>query len=376
MKIFAVNLILFTGLLSLTACKAGNTPPITTQNSLPILQKFATDNIRQIASDDNQLYLINAKGELWQNTQKLADNVSTAIQPIAKQGKVATANAQGFLTIWTNQQLYQSDIVLSPNSGLVWHDDCVIAIAKTPNPHPIKACILQDKLNIQQRLDIETLPDARPTIWQNKVAIFANPDNQTYRHGVLGDDMEARSLYVLKADTLADAFSPIHLENQVFEHNQVMQQNNQLATVISGAGNGAKVVIFDSETGKKIAESSPLPSNRWQSPFAFNGQWYSVQMPHIVGKLVHYQINGSRLNEKTLTESVSNHVIGSHDTQLAVRVADKVFMPNMGYRQVTMMDSAENLHTLPAFPAKLVRGVAQGQKNYWLLENGEVWRLF
>lgn len=369
--------LLLIGFFNLISCKANNAT-IASNDSLAVLQKVTTvtENIRQITSDDNQLYLINAKGELWQNTQKLADNFSTTVQPIAKHGKVATANSQGFLTIWTNQQRYQSDILLSPNAGLAWYDDCVIAIAKMPKPHLIKACILDDKLNIQQRLDIETLPDARPTVWQDKVAIFANPDNQTYRHGVLGDDIEARSLYVLKSDTLANAFSPIHLKNQVFEHNQVQIQNNQLATVIAGAGNGAKVVLFDSETGKQIAESSPLPSNRWQSPFAFNGQWYSVQMPHIIGKLVRYQLNDIHLNEKTLAESLSNHAMGSYDTQLAVHVADKMFIPNMGYRQISMMDDVANIHVLPAFPARLVRGVGHGRKSYWLLENGEVWQVF
>lgn len=379
MKIFAINLVLFTGLLSLTACKAGNTPPTTTQKTLPTLQKIAlpTDNIRQIASDDQHLYLINDKGELWQNSQKLAENFATDFLPNAYHGKFASANHQGFLTIWQNQKVYLSDIALSPNSSLVWDNDCVIAIAKTPKSHPIRACILNDKLTIQaKRPDIETLPDARPTVWQNKVAILTNPDNETYQHGVLGDDLEARSLYVLSSNTLADAFSPIHLNQQVFEHNQVQIQNNQLATVVSGGGNGAKVVLFDSETGKKIAESSPLPSNRWQSPFAFYGQWYSVQMPHILGKLVRYQINGSDLTDKKLGEAISNHAMGSYDTQLAVSVADKAFIPNMGYRNLSMLDKQNNLHALPAFSARIVRGVAQGQKTYWLLENGEVWGVF
>lgn len=379
MKIFAINLVLFTGLLSLTACKAGNTPPTTTQKTLPTLQKIAlpTDNIRQIASDDQHLYLINDKGELWQNNQKLSDNFSIDFLPIAYNGKFASANHQGFLTIWQNQQLYQSDILLSPHSGLAWHGDCVIAIAKTPKSHPIRACILNDKLTIQaKRPDIETLPDARPIVWQDKVAILANPDNETYQHGVLGDRWEARSLYIIHAQNLINTINPIHLTKQVFEHNQVMQQDNQLATVISGGGNGAKVVLFDSETGKKIAESSPLPSNRWQSPFAFNGQWYSVQMPHLLGKLVRYQINASDLTDKKLGEAVSNHAMGSYDTQLAVSVADKAFIPNMGYRNLSMLDKQNNLHALPAFSARIVRGVAQGQKTYWLLENGEVWGVF
>lgn len=375
MKIFAINLVLFTGLLSLTACKAGNTPP--TQKTLPTLQKIAlpTDNIRQIASDDQHLYLINDKGELWQNSQKLAENFATDFLPNAYNGKFASANRQGFLTIWQNQKVYLSDIALSPNSGLVWDNDCVIAIAKTPKSHPIRACILNDKLTIQaKRPDIETLPDARPIVWQNKVAILANPDNKTYQHGVLGDDLEARSLYVLSSNTLADAFSPIHLKNQVFEHNQVQIQNNQLATVISGDGNGANVVLFDGSTGQKIAESKPLPSNRWQSPFAFNGQWYGVKMPHILGTLVRYSINNKQLSEKTLGEAVSNHIMGSYDTQLAVNVADKMLIPNISYRQISLLDHQENLQELsPILPARIVRGVSIGNKSFWLLSNGDVW---
>lgn len=365
-------------LLNLNACKAENVQTIRIDNHLPPLQKIplATKNVRQIATDNNHLFVINDKGELWQNNQKLSENFSTKFLPIARQAKLATANTQGFLTIWTEKQTYHSTILLSPNSGLAWDNDCVIAIQQQERQtYPVRACVVGDNIEIQaKRQDIHSLPDARPIVYQDKIAILANPDSETYKHGVLGDKIEARSLYVLTGNNLKDVFTPIHLNKQVFEHNQVQMQNNQLATVVAGQGNGAKVVVFDAQTGKILAESSPLPTNRWQSPFAFAGQWYAVKMPHILGHLVHYQQKGQQLLETKLAESVSNHAFGSYHTQTAVALVDNVLIPNIAYRQIVVLDKHSTLYELsPILPARIILGVAQGNNAYWLLENGEVW---
>lgn len=377
MKKFSFKIIALALLSSLTACKANNSPPLNTHHTLPSLQKIplSAGKIRQIASDNQHLYTINDKGELWQNEQKLAENFSTEFLATAHNGKFASADSTGFLSIWQQQKLYQSDIALSPNSALAWDGDCVIAIAKLPKAHPVRACIVDEKLTIQaERLDIASLPDARPTLWQDKVAIYATPDDKSYRHGVLGDKFEARSLYILNNKSLQNTVSPIHLDKQVFEHNQVQIHDNQLATVIAGGGNGASVALFDANTGQKIAQSEPLPNNRWQSPFAFHGTWYSVKMPHILGQLVRYSVNDKKLSEKILTESVSNHMMGSYDTQLAVQLADKVLLPKIGFRELVLLDTQQNLSPIsPVLPARIVRGVVYDDKSAWLLENGEVW---
>lgn len=358
----------------LTACQSESVHATSTAHRLAKWTHHA-GKIRQITADKTHLYLINEKGELWQNQSKQAHNFSTYFQAIAQNGALASADSQGFLTVWTPTQHYRSRIPLARDSGLVWvNETCLVGIHQAH--YPIRVCLQNNDLKIKnERRDIRVLPDARPVAWENQVAILANPDDKTYRHGVLGDAIEARSLVVLNGQDLSLALPTIHLDkNHVFENNTVFVQNHQIMTVVSGGGLGAKAVLWDAKSGKKLAESTPLPSNRWQSPFGFNGQWFAVQMPHLMGKLVRYDTQNHVLKENFLADRLSNHAIGARDTQIAVITNEAVWLPKMAYRQMRVFTKNGQIqNVLPELPSPMIRGISLQNQAYFLLENGEIW---
>ncbi|SSY81010.1 hypothetical protein [Alysiella crassa] len=221
------------------------------------------------------------------------------------------------------------------------------------------------------------LPDSRPISFGNNILLLGDPDSQTYPHGVLGDTIEAKTLYTLDAQTLKPAAQAFRLpENLVFENNTLAVWGDKIVAVISGDGAGARVAVLalQGQNWQIVAESAPLPSHRWQSPFVFQNQLYAVQMPHIVGRLVRYEMQGKRLIEQELGEGFSNHAIGSHDTQIAAVLPEYALIPQMGFRHVFALDGSGSLKKLsPELPAKIVRSAVQNHTAYFLLADGSVW---
>ncbi|QMT31355.1 hypothetical protein [Alysiella filiformis] len=221
------------------------------------------------------------------------------------------------------------------------------------------------------------LPDSRPISFGNNILLLGDPDSQTYPHGVLGDEIEAKTLYTLDAQTLKPAAQAFRLpENLVFENNTLAVWGDRIVAVISGDGAGARVAVLalQGQNWQIVAESAPLPSHRWQSPFVFQNQLYAVQMPHIVGRLVRYEMQGKRLIEQELGEGFSNHAIGSHDTQIAAVLPEYALIPQMGFRHVFALDGSGSLKKLsPELPAKIVRSAVQNHTAYFLLADGSVW---
>lgn len=147
--------------------------------------------------------------------------------------------------------------------------------------------------------------------------------------------------------------------------------------VISGDGAGARVAVLalQGQNWQIVAESAPLPSHRWQSPFVFQNQLYAVQMPHIVGRLVRYEMQGKRLIEQELGEGFSNHAIGSHDTQIAAVLPEYALIPQMGFRHVFALDGSGSLKKAVARIASqncAQRG-AKSHGVFFLLADGSVW---
>ncbi|ULJ65108.1 PQQ-like beta-propeller repeat protein [Wielerella bovis] len=267
------------------------------------------------------------------------------------------------------------------NTDFLPHSGCLIAIQQNGHFYPARICEMGENEGGTQTVaaaeDIVLLPDRRPIAFGNNILLLGDPDSETYPHGVLGDAIEAKTLYTLDAKTLKPAAAAFRLpENLVFENNTVTLWGDKVVAVISGGGAGARVAVLALTNGhwQIQAESAPLPTNRWQSPFVFQNQLYAVQMPHLRGRLVRYEMQGKRLIEQELGDSFSNHAIGSRDTQIAAVLPDYVVIPQMGYRRLVTLDSSGSLKRLePELPAPVVRSAVQDGVSYWLLSDGSVW---
>ncbi|UCH74751.1 MAG: VCBS repeat-containing protein [Rhodospirillales bacterium] len=157
-----------------------------------------------------------------------------------------------------------------------------------------------------------------------RAAWLAGP-TERYRHGVLGDAIEAATLKVETAggDILAYQLP----DHAVFEDLTPRlvdldgDGRDEILVVRSSAGLGAAIVMLAVRDGnlQLIAEAPPIGrANRWLNPVGagdFDGDGRKeiavVQTPHIGGVLILYRVEGRRLVEMARAHGYATHVIGS-----------------------------------------------------------------
>lgn len=367
-------------------------------HSLTQVDLSAIGIAKAITTMDTSLLVINQNNELWELSQdkvatKLANKVAPPITSSIVSGRasIALADIDGNFMYIDDGRVYRSNIKLMPNAGLIQivkpHFAMLAVIDDKGVARLARIELVDNKLTITAKVDTPVLPDAQPIfakVGHNEgVAILASPDNTTYRHGVLGDGWEAKELLWLDVQTLKPLAKPLQLHNQVFEHNRLenLLKNHQgyLATAIAGGNQGASTVLIDNVDGalKIIAQSEPLPVNRWQSPFLVGHQLYAVQMPHLIGKLVRYDWQGDKLVENELGFGYSNHKIGSYETNLATEmnnIVDNVIVPMEGHQKLSAIFENGEITPLGVdLPSPVIKGVSGQNAAFYLLQNGQVW---
>lgn len=180
-------------------------------------------------------------------------------------------------------------------------------------------------------IELNLLRDA--LILQNdegQLLILSEPTEQ-YRHGVLGDEFEARSISLI---SLHPEFSSHRIEIQqplVIEGRSAIWSDfngdgeDEIIVTASEVKQGARVLIF-SENGTLLAESTPIGQGfRWQhqiavGPFGPRGEieLVSVRTPHIGGEVDYYRWKGDRLILVASIDGYSSHVIGSRNLDMAI----------------------------------------------------------
>ncbi|HHW7568614.1 TPA: hypothetical protein ACU21S_001955 [Mannheimia haemolytica] len=342
-------------------------------------------------SEQGELVVINQQKQLWrvtQQAQKLADGVSTEIEPKAQYQRIALADQNGHFMLWTADKIYTSNIPLAPKATMTALNFATIAVTKQNGQFKLARIETQgNQATITATAETEVF-DAHPlqidfdaeTPNQGHIAVLAKPDDTTYQHGVLGDNVEAGEIQFLERHTLKPLAEKLTQQGRVFEANRLatLTENGKtkLISVISGDGNGASTAVIDVKDGKLSieAESEPLPTNRWQSPFSFNHKLYAIQMPHLKGNLVEYSLKGNLLTERFIASGLSNHRYGDYETNLVATTETFALIPKAGYQQVVVLDKAGNIAELPtALPAEIKQTKAYANKAYLFLKNGEIW---
>lgn len=396
-------------LFLLNACQVEQNivPQSANENRLPEITRLTavpTAPIRQISADQEWLYLLDAEGKLWETGGRRTEAhlLQGGLSPNSLINADSTGTQKNKKHFTANHEvsaIYQSDTHQyakwatwrdsahtayggrnpAPYSQTVWDSGCLIALEQDEKRvFPVRICPIKEGMDLAAKAGhLSILPDNRPILFENKVLFLGEPDDKTYPHGVLGDTIEAKTLYTLDAQTLKPAAKPFRLpENLVFENNTVTLWGDKVVAVISGGGAGARVAVLALADGhwQIVAESAPLPTNRWQSPFVFQNQLYAVQMPHLRGRLVRYAMQGKHLIEQELGDGFSNHEIGSRETQIAAILPDYALIPQMDLRHVVALDGSGSLKRLaPELPAKIVRSAVQNRTAYFLLADGSVW---
>ena len=221
------------------------------------------------------------------------------------------------------------------------------------------------------------LPDARIAFGRDKTvrAWLAEPTDR-YRHGVLGDAIEAGSLVIERRDGQR---SVLRLgADAVFEDIEPRIANiggvERIVVVKSYLSRGSALAVVDPNTSSIIAETPPIGRpNAWLNPagiadFSSDGTTdiAFVRQPHVVGILELWSWRNGKLQKSAEVPDVSNHIIGSRALGMSA-TADfdgddrpDLAVPSLDRRALRLISFTPEPHdiTRVRLPARVVTNVA------------------
>jgi hypothetical protein len=180
----------------------------------------------------------------------------------------------------------------------------------------------------------DALPDAKIAAGRGSIARawLADPTDR-YKHGVLGDAIEAGGLVVERAGGKRDL---VRLgTDAVFEFIEPriakLGDSEKIVIVKSYLSTGSALAVIGERDGRMaiLSETPPIGTpNRWLNPAGiadFDGDGATeialVRMPHALGRLELWRWAGEKLVKVTEIGDTSNHMIGSRALHLSA-VAD------------------------------------------------------
>ena len=232
-------------------------------------------------------------------------------------------------------------------------------------------------------LEINALPDSRISVSDDGlVSVLAEPTDR-YRHGVLGDAIEAGRLVVIdpvreEVVGVAVIDEPSVIEGVAAPWVDVDGDGTQeLMATISNGDVGARLAVFN-RTGDLVAEGEPVGrGNRWRNqlgaaPAGPDGEIevIDVRVPHLGGVVEFFRVDGSDLVERATRSGFTSHRLGSRNLDMAF-AADvtgdgrtDVILPTIDLDALGVItrsaDDADLVHTL-ALPGRLTTNVGVAQ---------------
>lgn len=196
-------------------------------------------------------------------------------------------------------------------------------------------------------------------------AWLADPTDR-YRHGVLGDAIEAGSLVIERRD---GSRGIVRLDaDSVFEditpRIAVIGGHERIVLVRSYLTRGSALAIVDPKSAAIVAETPPIGRpNAWLNPAGiadFDGDGAIdiafVRQPHVVGRLEIWSWRSGALSKITDMPDVSNHAIGSRALGLSA-VADfdgdgrpDLAVPALDRRSMRLISFAPKPHDIAKIP--------------------------
>ena len=209
-------------------------------------------------------------------------------------------------------------------------------------------------------VDTARLPDGEVARGRDGTHAWLVGATDRYRHGVLGDAVEATGLRVQRPD--GQRLTLQLPDDSVFEDRYPRfadldrDGREELYLVRSYLDRGAALVVVrvTPEELRIVAETSPIGlPNRWLNPVGaadFTGAgWTGVAVvitPHIGGTLALYRLRDGRLEEQARAEGFSNHVIGSRELGMSALLdidgngAVELLVPGADRRELRVMSAA------------------------------------
>lgn len=332
---------------------------------LVVLSASAEAPFRWIVSlPPRRLAAIDANGTLW-----IFEIAQTELQVLGRYGEVASAD--GPPAVAAVGEGRKAVVAVSPDGRLlVWSEgvlrtfDVGSALSRFTFPVPVNlegkswddllavaadgALVLIAGLpsgpRVVSRVDAQALPDARITVGSldgsaGIQAMVLSDRTERYRHGILGDKIEASALTVVTvaANALAIRFryvprAPAVIEDLIPIVAPVGEGRRPALVVVKSAPRqGSSVLVLGwRETGLEPLAEGPAfgLSNRWvhvigAADVTGDGipELLAVNTPHFSGVLVAYERHAASLIPLAKALGYSSHALGSRNQDQAV-IAD------------------------------------------------------
>lgn len=221
--------------------------------------------------------------------------------------------------------------------------------------------------DLETRLPVRALPDARVLgDERGRLLLLSDPTNR-YRHGVLGDALEASSISLVEtipvprvvltipvaAPAVIEGISPIWADLDG-------DGAREIIVTVSDPQVGARIVVFD-ESGAQRAAGPPIGAGfRWRHQLAVAHfgpnrelELVAVQTPHIGGTVEFYRLAGNTLTIVASEYGYSTHAIGSSNLDTAV-AGDwdgdgnvEILIPNSFFNQLMAVRRTTNGIAVP-----------------------------
>lgn len=378
-----------------TSARGAASNPVHLDAPQPMVQLHVT------AAGD--LLAVSAAGVLWQYakgrwTQRAAQLDPGA--PIASgHGRVAGRSARG--TLWV---LENGRMSVSPGPTLATHGGFHIlafGIIAVMQGSDRRASVVRlepgsdGAWKVTARSIEPMLPDARPlqadlersgSAEDGHIVVLGGPDGERYRHGALGDEIEATRLLYLERHGLELIRSLTLPAPYVFEDLAprpiAWRGGNGLLTVRSGPRGGQMAVVAASRDRRDAlqidAVGEPIGmANRWMAPTTDGTRLLAVHTPHIGGTLFEYRVDGERLASRAVASGLSNHALGQRELDLAAWVDSVLLIPAQDRRRlrIFLADWSERPPLALPFPVVATRALPmdRGPGCALLLDDGTVW---
>jgi hypothetical protein len=191
---------------------------------------------------------------------------------------------------------------------------------------------LDETLRVEASVALTVLPDAEPTaLADGSVAVPSDPTLR-YRHGVLGDEVEAAAATVIEPSTLAPRAHWTATSDVVIEERRLLPfpaaDRGGLVATLSGGGDGGAIAVLAygrADAARELRVVARAPGlgreRRWRHVLGASGpRIYTVATPHVGGPLERFTFtrtpDGARLAREAYDLPVTSHRIGRRELDL------------------------------------------------------------
>jgi hypothetical protein len=368
--------------------------------SLPAAAPIA----RLHAGGSSGLLGIGEDGDLWAlspqqaEPHRLARGLDPATPLAGGHGRIAARTAGGglwVLDLASGQAQVQRDAGLAPHAGLLILPLAVLGVAMAGHRLVRFEPAAGGRWQAVARSQDALLPDARPLQADlegrgdgGHIVVLAGPDAQRYRHGALGDAVEATRVLWLERHSLevlrALELSPPHVFEDIAPRPLTLPGPSGtvgLLTIRAGP-EGGQLALLSADPARPAhlqlaALGEPVGGfHRWLAPSTDGRHIVAVHTPHIGGVLYVYRQDGHRLLRRRLLTNVSTHAIGSRETDLAVWLQGRLLLPSQDRRMLRLLRPAQDWADEGALPlpAPVVQTTALADGSAWagVLDDGRV----